>query len=416
MYFFIGHYDYPRCIRCDCDSDGTLEPICDTYTGTCLCKENVYGPRCDRCTDGTFALLADNPKGCTNCYCFGATKQCYSSLFNYRSIRNMSEWSLNRPNVRFDRREGRLTMFINYDNTDPSPIYWSAPRPYLGNKILAYGGNLTFRLSYTSSLNNYDQMINKHPLVILRGRDLSIAYYYSRPLEANSPEEDISITLKEANFRFQTRSSAAVTRETFLQTLINLSSLHILAWPYSSDSTSSSISVVQLQQADLKSVNNISIQRSLARTIEVCSCPPNYAGTSCETCAQGYYKQYSGTNGAHSYTCVPCQCNGQSDMCDVETGHCLACQHYTTGDHCETCIQGYNGDPTKNIPCRICACPLTMESNNFASTCEMNITTGETTKCFCQPGYYGDKCQSCYPGSLKSYIKVILMNLFSFLF
>ncbi len=361
----------------------------------------MYGPRCDRCIDGSFALLSDNPKGCTNCYCFGSTTQCHSGLFNYRFIRNMSDWSLTRSNIRYDRREARLTMFMNYDNTDQSAIYWSAPRHYLGNKILSYGGNLTFRLSYTSTTNNYDQIINKHPLVILRGRDLTIVYYYPRPIQANYPEEDISITLKEANFRFQTRSSTAVTRDTFLQTLSNLSSLHILAWPYSIDSTSSSIVAVQLQQADLKSVNNLSPQRPLARNIEVCSCPPNYAGTSCETCARGYYKQYSGTNGAHSYTCVPCQCNGQSDICDVETGHCLACQNNTLGSYCESCMQGYNGDPTKGIPCRICACPLPVESNNFASTCEMNITTGETTKCFCQQGSYGDRCQSCYPGMLN---------------
>ncbi|CAF1597728.1 unnamed protein product, partial [Adineta ricciae] len=392
-----GHYDYPRCMRCDCDASGTLEPICDTYTGTCLCKENVYGPRCDRCTDGTFALLADNPKGCTKCYCFGSTTQCHSGIFNYRFIRNMSDWTLTRSDVRFDRREARLSMFMSYDNRDQSAVYWSAPRQYLGNKILSYGGNLTFRLSYTSTINNQNQVINKHPLVILRGRDLTIAHYYPRPIEANRPEEDIIVTLKEANFRFQARSSAAVTRETFLQTLSNVSSIHILAWPYSADSQSSSIVAVQLQQADLKSANNILPQRPIARNIEVCSCPPNYAGTSCETCARGYYKQYSGTNGAHSYTCVPCQCNGQSDICDVETGHCLACQNHTTGTYCEGCVAGYNGDPTKSIPCRICACPLAVESNNFASTCEMNVTTGETTKCFCQQGYYGDRCQSCYP-------------------
>lgn len=385
-------------MKCDCDSTGTLEPICDTYTGTCLCKEHVFGPRCDRCVDGTFSLSSDNPKGCTSCYCFGSTTQCQSGVFNYRIIRNMSDWSLTRPTVRYDRREARLTLMNNFDQNDQSPIYWSAPRQYLGNKILSYGGNLTFKFSYTASNNLQEQPMQKHPLVVLRGRDLTIVHFYGRPLQANRPDEDISITLKEANFRFQTRSSAAVTRDTFLQTLSNLSHVHILAWPYSADSTSGSLVAVQLQYADLKSANSLSPQRPLARSIEVCACPPNYAGTSCETCARGYFKQYSGANGAHSYTCVPCQCNGQSDVCDVETGQCLACQNHTMGNYCETCMQGYHGDPPRSIPCRICACPLPVESNNFASTCEMNVTTGETTKCFCQQGYYGDRCQSCYPG------------------
>ena len=94
-------------------------------------------------------------------------------------------------------------------------------------------------------------------MVVLQGRDLTIAYYYPRPIEGNRPDEEISITLKEANFRFQTRSSTAVTRDTFLQTLSNISSLHILAWPYAYDTTTSSIVAVQLQQADYKSINNI---------------------------------------------------------------------------------------------------------------------------------------------------------------
>lgn len=396
--YYLGFYDYPRCMKCDCDYSGTREPVCDTFTGTCLCKEHVYGPRCDRCIEGTFALSTDNSKGCTKCYCFGATSQCHAGTFNYRILRNMSDWTLTRANVRFERREARLTMFINPDSNDLSPIYWSAPRLYLGNKILSYGGNLTFRLSFLSQNMNADHSTQKHPLVILRGRDMTIVHYYNRPLRPNHVDEDVTVTLKEANFRFQTRSSAGVTRETFLQTLTNLTSLHILAWPYAVDSSSSSIVAVQLQNVDLRTTNNVSPSRSLARHIEVCACPPNYAGTSCETCARGYYKQYSGTNGAHSYTCVPCQCNSQSDVCDVETGHCLACQNHTTGKQCELCLPGYHGDPTNNISCRICACPLALESNSFASTCEMNVTTGETTKCFCQQGYYGDRCQSCYPG------------------
>lgn len=401
-------------MRCDCDTSGTLDPICETHTGTCLCKERVYGPRCDRCIDGTFALTADNPKGCTNCYCFGSTSQCQAGLFNYRNIRNMSEWSLTRPNIRFDRRDARLTMMYNGDPNDPSPIYWSAPRQYLGNKILSYGGNLTFKFSYSASSNTHDPTFQKHPLVVLRGRDLTIVHFYPRPLHPNRPDEEITVTLKEANFRFQTRSSAAVTRDTFLQTLSNLSSLHILAWPHSSDTSSNTIVAVQLHIADLKTSGNVSQHRSIARSIEVCACPPNYAGTSCETCARGHYKQYSGTNGAHSFTCVPCQCHGHSDVCDVETGQCSACQNQTTGTHCEQCRTGYHGDPTQNIPCRLCACPLAIESNNFASTCEMNITTGETTKCFCKQGYYGDRCQSCYPGNffslvnnLNSYVSIV---------
>lgn len=42
-------------------------------------QENVQGSRCDQCRVGTFSLDAANPKGCTRCFCFGATERCGSS-------------------------------------------------------------------------------------------------------------------------------------------------------------------------------------------------------------------------------------------------------------------------------------------------------------------------------------------------
>lgn len=42
-------------------------------------QENVQGSRCDQCRIGTFHLDPTNPKGCTSCFCFGATDRCRSS-------------------------------------------------------------------------------------------------------------------------------------------------------------------------------------------------------------------------------------------------------------------------------------------------------------------------------------------------
>lgn len=42
-------------------------------------QENVQGSRCDQCRVGTFHLDPTNPKGCTSCFCFGATDRCRSS-------------------------------------------------------------------------------------------------------------------------------------------------------------------------------------------------------------------------------------------------------------------------------------------------------------------------------------------------
>ncbi|KAJ8933875.1 hypothetical protein NQ314_013728 [Rhamnusium bicolor] len=57
-----------------------------------------------------------------------------------------------------------------------------------------------------------------------------------------------------------------------------------------------------------------------AVSVEQCHCPPNYRGLSCEECAPGYYRIQSGPHGGY---CVPCECNGHSTDCDVNTGVCL---------------------------------------------------------------------------------------------
>ncbi|XP_069007880.1 laminin subunit beta-3 [Embiotoca jacksoni] len=58
------------CIRCICSAEGTVNGgQCDDSTGSCHCKVNVEGPRCDRCKRGYYGLSASNPLGCTKCSC-----------------------------------------------------------------------------------------------------------------------------------------------------------------------------------------------------------------------------------------------------------------------------------------------------------------------------------------------------------
>ena len=63
---------------------------------------------------------------------------------------------------------------------------------------------------------------------------------------------------------------------------------------------------------------------SKAMTVEQCQCPQPYTGLSCEDCAPGYYRSQTGPYGGY---CVPCQCNGHSETCDVVTGICYVSRH-----------------------------------------------------------------------------------------
>uniref|UniRef100_A0A8C8SFE1 Laminin subunit alpha 3 n=1 Tax=Pelusios castaneus TaxID=367368 RepID=A0A8C8SFE1_9SAUR len=75
----LGSYNFPDCIPCKCNRDGTVPDVCDPQTGVCLCKENVEGTECDICRQGSFYLDPSNPKGCTSCFCFGVTNNCRST-------------------------------------------------------------------------------------------------------------------------------------------------------------------------------------------------------------------------------------------------------------------------------------------------------------------------------------------------
>ena len=63
--------------------------------------------------------------------------------------------------------------------------------------------------------------------------------------------------------------------------------------------------------------------------VEVCDCPRDYNATSCQDPGLGFYRYFK----EHFVTseiiidlvgsAKKCQCNGRSDICDMETGECL---------------------------------------------------------------------------------------------
>ncbi|MED6240574.1 hypothetical protein ATANTOWER_023574, partial [Ataeniobius toweri] len=58
------------CMRCICSVEGALNGgQCEDSTGSCQCKANVEGPRCNRCKRGFYGLSLSNPVGCKKCSC-----------------------------------------------------------------------------------------------------------------------------------------------------------------------------------------------------------------------------------------------------------------------------------------------------------------------------------------------------------
>ncbi|XP_017342550.1 laminin subunit alpha-5 isoform X1 [Ictalurus punctatus] len=388
-----GFYGYPNCRPCDCNEAGTEKSVCDSTTGQCLCKENVMGSRCDQCALGTFHLDSTNPKGCTKCFCFGATDRCRSSDKRRDEILDMQGWVL----LRGDRQEVPVSVFgdqdlVEADLSDVPDVYqdfhWHAPRTYLGDKVSSYGGHFRYQL-HTQTLRG-DALIlppeASRPDVILKGNQMTVVYMER---EYSSPEEPHkgAVHLVEGNFR-HAQTGNSVSREELMMVLVALESLQIRALH------SQSAQSVSLRAATLEGAEHLLNGRH-ANNVELCMCPASYQGDSCQRCAPGYYRD---TKGLFLGKCVPCNCNGHSDQCLDGSGICLSCRHNTAGDHCEKCRGGFHSDPKVDghaVSCSSCPCPLQVASNNFATGC---IEKPNHMQCLCMPGYAGPKCERCAPG------------------
>lgn len=70
-------------------------------------------------------------------------------------------------------------------------------------------------------------------------------------------------------------------------------------------------------------------------------------------CSNGYFGQPTVKGGS----CQPCQCNGNLDLasprsCDPITGSCLRCRDGYGGTTCDTCAEGFYGDAIEAKNCQ----------------------------------------------------------------
>lgn len=388
-----GFYGYPNCRPCDCNEAGTEEEVCDSFTGQCLCKENVQGSRCDQCRVGTFHLDPTNPKGCTSCFCFGATDRCRSSNKRRTEIMNMEGWVL----LGADRQEVPVTLYpgqdlVEADLSDVPDVYqdlhWHSPKTYLGDKVSSYGGYLRYRLHTQTMRGDVLSLPAEasRPDIILKGNQMILVFIEREYSSPEDPHLGI-VHIVEGSFR-HAQTGNPVSREELMMVLVSLESLQIRALH------SQSAHSVSLRGAVLEGAENLPTGRH-ANNVEICMCPANYLGDSCQKCAPGYYRD---TIGLFLGKCVPCNCHGHSDQCLDGSGLCMNCQHNTAGDHCEKCQGGFLGNNSLDgqaVACSSCPCPLRAVSNNFAEGC---VQKSDRMQCLCMVGYAGPHCERCAPG------------------
>ncbi|XP_061560845.1 laminin subunit alpha-2 isoform X3 [Phycodurus eques] len=390
----IGYMGYPDCQPCNCSIEGSSNS--DPCTSPCMCKENVEGENCGRCKLGFFNLQRDNLRGCEKCSCMGVASQCSASMWVYQNESTLAGWYLSGDSGRtvwpIHRETPQYLSVHHADVVDNlgSAYYWNAPESYLGNKLPAYGGTVVYTVSYTIDQQERIIRVTSEPDFIIEGGGIKIMdKRYGLPVYPSSQSTN-HIALLPENF-LVLETAEPIGRRDFLTVLANMTRLMVRA-SYSTEPSA----VYRLHLFLMQVGNRYAKGERTASAVEMCSCPPGYAGTSCEACVAGF-RRVDGQ--LYNGVCEVCHCHGHATQCHQITGHCLDCSHRTTGPHCDTCQRGYYGDATHGsaTDCQPCACPLNLASNNFSPTCHLG-EGGELLCDQCQPGHTGPRCDRCSNG------------------
>lgn len=404
---------YQGCSPCDCNSAGSMNLVCDKATGYCPCKVNSLGMKCNTCPSGFYGLEANHPEGCLKCQCSNKTSNCTDDLGWFIS-HVFTDLSIFFDNVDVDgwtgvnSAGGSVAVALNWDfpveplakasmevdTRGSEDVYFVAPAKYLGDKRLAYTLTMSFQLRQGNA--SFPAASSKGD-VILEGRwfDQPLVTILSRP-PPDASFYKYEVKFVESAWRVGNTSGRHPTSNEMIRVLSHLTSLRIRAkWTIITTSQPSFLGDIVLMVSNRTSViqnpENVS-------NVERCSCPPEYKGQFCEQCADGYTRSIP--NGGPYMTCVPCQCNNHTNTCHPETGVCFDCSHNTTGDHCETCSDGWYGNATHGTPedCSPCPCPGgPYASNQFASTCFLD-SDGLPTCVGCSLGYENRFCNVCSDG------------------
>jgi hypothetical protein len=126
-----------------------------------------------------------------------------------------------------------------------------------------------------------------------------------------------------------------------------------------------------------------------------CECGDGYAGTTCDTCAEGF--QDDDGDGVCEPNCqsVGLDC-GDNGACDTSRGSAVcACSDGYTGDACDTCADGYQDDDADGV-CES-SCELAGLDCGDNGTC---TTASGAPSCECATGYAGNTCDICAEGYL----------------
>uniref|UniRef100_A0A673BIA3 Laminin, alpha 1 n=1 Tax=Sphaeramia orbicularis TaxID=375764 RepID=A0A673BIA3_9TELE len=355
-----GHHSYPACTACGCDVAGTKAEfcnatlgVCNCQSGECVCKAGVSGRRCEECVSGRFGLSAENPDGCSQCFCSGLSEDCEE------------QEGLTRVPVSHTTNTHHLRLM--------GPLYWKLPQQFRGNQLLSYGGVLSYTVTFYAE--DGSGLANQEPQVLIRGGTLrKLVIYTDVVAPSNGVMTQHDISLMEVPH-------------------------------HEGNSGNSQISNITMETAvEAEEVERSEVKRGVARLIESCMCPHGYAGLSCQgclhhtsgpscsVCAPGFYGRVRGSISDCSLCACPLLNNSFSATCEPDGAlgdfRCTACRHGYEGRYCERCSVGYYGNPSS--PGGVCSTCKCSQWGSLNPLCDH--VTGQ---CECKAGVKGQLCDGC---------------------
>lgn len=346
------------CERCSCDVRGTIPGgECEE---SCQCKSHVTGEKCDTCIDGYFGLTYDNPDGCLKCYCSGINTTCTSYSVERNYIETLDGWivtDISTTQIAYPTRDNDTGYYVfgMYELSEIEAVYWSAPKVYLGNRLEHYGSHFVFQIDYVIVRGDTSGKPTNGPNFILIGKNgMKIAYgdgHFTNsnasvdvPLVENNwyhvPKnvKDIITRLRRTDYR-----GDPVTRTQFISVLTDIESI-LIRGTYHTDQAEAILKRATLYSGDLLSSNEVfeTSEAADVSLVEKCHCPLGYDGLSCEKCMFGHIAVIeNSTTHEKVQKCLPCNCNGHSEACDVVNMKCGECLHHTTGERFVSLLISY---------------------------------------------------------------------------
>ncbi|XP_042642814.1 laminin subunit gamma-3 isoform X4 [Tyto alba] len=367
------------CRPCACDPAGSVG-TCDPNTGHCTCKETVEGHLCNRCQPGWFNLQLHNPVGCTSCFCYGHSTACTAadgyevthihSNFS-QGLEGWAATALGTGDLPLRWADGDIVT--EWDGEEPVDIL--APEKFLQNQRLSYGQLLSLLLRVEGNGMGTGTGV---PLLgvqlVLEGEGMKITMSSSE-IQPQHGKQAVTFRLHEAEEGVEPSLSAL----SFQRVLSNLTALRLRVSPVQGRLFLSEVQLTSARPGP----------GTRAGWVEECTCPPGYAGQFCQSCAPGFKREIP--FGGPFVSCVPCACNQHGD-CHPLAGHCR-CLHNTEGPSCERCSPGFYGNAFigRFDDCKPCPCP-------GRSPCTEVPGSGEVVCTHCPPGQRGKRCELCDDG------------------